>query len=136
MEEVTEQGQYYFPYSCRYFFIAYRHLQNQMKRLGKVSINNPPSSLAGLVDMELQENKQSRHVPFWYNCQGENLFGSATCWLFIFNSICPKVTSFMANGRAVLPSPFWQVSIEDTTRFLVPRASLVAASRFIMFMHR
>ena len=107
------KDKYYFPYSCRYFFIAYRHLQNQMKRLGKVSINNPPSSLAGLVDMELQENKQSRHVPFWYNCQGENLFGSATCWLFIFNSICPKVTSFMANGRAVLPSPFWQVSIED-----------------------
>lgn len=26
LEEVNEQGQYYFPYNCCYFFIAYHHL--------------------------------------------------------------------------------------------------------------
>ena len=43
VEELTgvdQQGQHFLPPSYHYLFLAYRHLQNRIKRQGKVSIND------------------------------------------------------------------------------------------------
>ena len=38
LDGTNNQGRPYLPYSCHYLFMAYHHLQNRLKRQGKVSI--------------------------------------------------------------------------------------------------
>ena len=40
LTRVDRQGRHFLPHSFRYLFLAYCHLQNQIKRQGKVSIND------------------------------------------------------------------------------------------------
>ena len=40
LDGTNKQGQPYLPYSCHYLFMAYHHLQNRLKRQGKVSIHD------------------------------------------------------------------------------------------------
>ena len=40
LDGINDQGWPYPPHSCRYIFMAYHHLQNQLKRQGKVSVHN------------------------------------------------------------------------------------------------
>ena len=40
LDGTNDQGRPYLPCSCRYLFTAYHHLQNRLKRQGKMSVRN------------------------------------------------------------------------------------------------
>jgi hypothetical protein len=40
LKGVDRQRRHFLPHSCRYLFLAFRHLQNRIKRQGKVNIND------------------------------------------------------------------------------------------------
>ena len=40
LDEINDQGQPYLPYNYRYLFLLYHHLQNRLKRQGKVSVRD------------------------------------------------------------------------------------------------
>uniref|UniRef100_A0A7N2RBY1 Aminotransferase-like plant mobile domain-containing protein n=2 Tax=Quercus lobata TaxID=97700 RepID=A0A7N2RBY1_QUELO len=40
LDGINDQGRPYLPYSYRYLFLAYHHLQNRLKRQGKVSVHD------------------------------------------------------------------------------------------------
>ena len=40
LDGINDQERLYSPYSCRYLFLAYHHLQNRLKKQGKVSVRD------------------------------------------------------------------------------------------------
>ena len=40
LDGTNDQGRPFLPYSCRFLFMAYHHLQNRLKRQGKVSVRD------------------------------------------------------------------------------------------------
>nr|POF00329.1 hypothetical protein CFP56_33962 [Quercus suber] len=125
LDGTNDQGRPYLPCSCRYLFLAYHHLQNRLKRQGKVPSFSKPARWITIPKYSQNPlGEINEHGPWSDKEHGiftdlqvegdlmEETYLSAllSCWLCIFvfpikdqNSICPgtfKITSSMANGRS------------------------------------